>query len=344
MVGQFRVRPKLTSPVRRRGVTLLKGRRIGTCAVAVTVISALAVLSPALASAAKPPVRYYVSLGDSLSVGYQPNTTGIGAIAPCSTNVKKYAGCETGQGYANDLYAQYRKKIPGLVLEEFGCPGDTSGSLLTGKGNDASAKLFHCNRKGGSQEAAAIAFLKAHHKKGEVPLITIDIGANDVDGCAQYTTLGAVATCVTAGEKAISTNTPKILNGLRKAAPKGTALVAMNLYDPILAYELQPYSPQYGLAGLSVGLLQGATGINADIAAADKAAGFKTADVATAFDTSDTTTQVPYQGKLVAKDVEEICTLTWMCAAPPVGPNIHANKLGYQVIAGAFESVLGKLG
>jgi hypothetical protein len=27
---------------------------------------------------------------------------------------------------------------------------------------------------------------------------------------------------------------------------------------------------------------------------------------------------------------------TWMCAAPPVGPNIHANQLGYGVIANTF--------
>ena len=326
----------------------MKGRTFGAALVAVAITSALAALSPALASAKTPPVRYYVALGDSLSVGYQPNTKGVDVIPPCSTNLTKYKGCETSQGYTNDLYAHYAKQIPGLKLVEFGCPGDTTGSLLHGgtsmADNGPSAKLFHCDRKGGSQEAAAEAFLRAHHSKGEVPLITIDIGANDVDGCTSAKTLSAVYTCVGAGESSIKANTPKILSGLRKAAPKGTALAAMNLYDPVLAYALDPYSPDYGLASLSVPLLQGSTGINADIAGADTAAGFKTADVASAFDTSDTTDQVPYQGKLVAKDVEEICTLTWMCAAPPVGPNIHANKQGYKVIAGAFESTLGKLG
>jgi hypothetical protein len=39
----------------------------------------------------------------------------------------------------------------------------------------------------------------------------------------------------------------------------------------------------------------------------------------------------------------QICKLTWMCAPSPVGPNIHANKTGYGVIAGAFSRVLGKL-
>ncbi len=59
---------------------------------------------------------------------------------------------------------------------------DTTTSLLTGHGNDKDARALHCNRTGGSQLAAAVRFLKAHHAAGEVPLVTIDIGANDVDG------------------------------------------------------------------------------------------------------------------------------------------------------------------
>src|SRR5262249_6647327 len=35
-------------------------------------------------------------------------------------------------------------------------------------------------------------------------------------------------------------------------------------------------------------------------------------------------------------NVTKICSLTWMCAAPPRGPNEHANDAGYQLIARAF--------
>jgi hypothetical protein len=38
-----------------------------------------------------------------------------------------------------------------------------------------------------------------------------------------------------------------------------------------------------------------------------------------------------------------VCQWTWMCAPPPVGPNIHANVLGYGVIAEAFHAVLPPL-
>jgi hypothetical protein len=44
----------------------------------------------------------------------------------------------------------------------------------------------------------------------------------------------------------------------------------------------------------------------------------------------------------VPKDVAYICSYTWECAAPPVGPNIHANILGYGIIANTFlDTYLG---
>ena len=65
--------------------------------------------------------------------------------------------------------------------------------------------------------------------------------------------------------------------------------------------------------------------------------GSKVADVFTAFHTSAFAARVtlPAFGK-VPKDVGYLCMYTWECAAPPVGPNEHANVLGYGVIANTF--------
>jgi lysophospholipase L1-like esterase len=295
---------------------------LGGVALALFCVLALPVSS--LAKATKPPVRYYLALGDSLSQGLQPSSRGVPV--------------ETDQGYPNQLYAILRKQIPTLALVKLGCPGDTTTSMLTGKGNAAAALRYKCDRKHGSQEAAAEGFLKAHHARGEVALLTVDIGANDVDGCvAPGVDLG---TCVTAGEKSISANTPKILSGIRKAAPNGTVFAAMNVYDPILAdYLLPSYSYSQPLGEDSTIL---AKAVNADILSADQAAGFKTADVADAFDTYDAS-PVSFDGKQVPKNVAQICTLTWACTPPPVGPNIHANVKGYALIAATFEKLLGKL-
>ncbi len=285
---------------------------------------ALTLLAAAPSALAAQRPHYYLALGDSLAVGYQPLGSGG-------------QGIETSQGYSNDLRAHYARQVRKLKLVEVGCPGDTTGSLLTGQGNDVAAAFYGCDRTGGSQLAAAVKFLKAHHRKGEVPLVTIDIGADDIVPCVSEPTFAQIITCVGAGEQAIRTNTPKILKALRRAAPKGTRFAAMNLYDPVLADELNPSTATLGAASLSL-----SKSVNAVITAADKGSKFKTANVAKAFDTYNTSK--PNAGQQLPTDLVNICNLTWMCAVSPIGPNIHANATGYEVIAGAFEKVVGKLG
>jgi lysophospholipase L1-like esterase len=286
-------------------------------------LAALAV-APGAASAATPVHRYYLALGDSLSQGIQPDYRGV-------TH-------ETDQGYANQLLTIERRQIPSLTLVKLGCPGDTTTSMLTGHGNEANAERFHCARTGGSQLRAAERFLRAHHQPGEVVMVTIDIGANDVDGC---TAPGVnVVQCVTAGLASIKRNVPLILRGVKRAAPAGTVLAGMTLYDPVLAGYFSADPSVRALAMLSVEL---ATLVNGELTAANDAAGYKTADVAGAFKTTDGTVSVSFNGQLVPVNVALVCSWTWNCTAPPSGPNIHANKNGYAVIAKAFARVIGRL-
>jgi lysophospholipase L1-like esterase len=284
-----------------------------------TVAAALAVL-PSAASAATP--RYYLALGDSLSQGMQPNAHGVLR--------------DTNQGYVNDLFKTERAHARNLRLVQLGCGGETSTSMLTGKGNASNARKFHCPVTHGSQLAAAVRFLKAHHSRGQVPLVTIDIGANDVDGCASAANVGA---CVTAGTTAIKHNVPKILAALKKAAPAGTKFVGMNLYDPVLSGYFSSNPNTRSLAAASPLLLKE---VNDDLTSADAKAGFKTADVADAFHSYDSTLTA-FQGSQVPDNVATVCNWTWACTAPPRGPSIHANQHGYAVMASAFEKVIGRL-
>jgi len=41
----------------------------------------------------------------------------------------------------------------------------------------------------------------------------------------------------------------------------------------------------------------------------------------------------------VPLNVAMVCSYTWECAPPPVGPNQHANVLGYGVIANTFPKI-----
>lgn len=281
----------------------------------VAVVCALAALLPAgTALAGKPPHHkrmppWYLALGDSLARGAQPNAAG--ATVP------------TNRGYANDLYASERRKIKGLKLEQLGCLGETTTSMVSGG---------KCHYAAGSQLAQAIRFIRGHR----IALITLDIGANDVDGCASG---GAVnLQCVGMGIASIQANVPKIVAALRRAAGRKVRIAAITYYDPFLADYLTGPGGQ-ALAQESVVL---AEQVNTALAGDYKAGSFRVGDVAAAFKTyapfSEMTT-LPGHGT-VPVAVAEVCRLTWMCAAAPRGPNIHADAAGYRLIAKTIAAAL----
>ena len=180
--------------------------RRARCVVVLQLTVGVTVLGLAMAATALASVRYDVALGDSLAVGVQPNQHGV--------------ELRTSEGYSDQLAATERTRIPSLRLVEFGCPGDSTARMITGHGDPAGARRNHCNRSGGSQLIAAERFLRAHRKPGEIALITIDIGANDVDTCSG--TLSQELACVSSGEKSIAHDIPIILKGINAAARPGT--------------------------------------------------------------------------------------------------------------------------
>src|SRR5271155_3123460 len=62
-------------------------------------------------AAATPATTYYLALGDSLSTG---------------------GGATAGASYVDDLYAAEQKRVPGLVLENLGCAGDSTTRMING--------------------------------------------------------------------------------------------------------------------------------------------------------------------------------------------------------------------
>jgi lysophospholipase L1-like esterase len=271
----------------------------------------LALVVPEAAGATGSPTPpYYLSLGDSLAQGVQPTPSGQSVI--------------TDQGYADDLYSVERLQVPGLKLEKLGCPGESTTSMITQTVCDGAYAPF------ADQLAAAVAFLATHH----VVLITIDIGANNVDDCVTPT--GISLQCIGAGFAAAQSDLPKILAALRTAAP-GVPIVGMNYYDPFLSAWLQGSAGQ-ALATQSLALT---LAYNSLLGAVYGGAAVPVADVQSAFQTTVTSTIPVLQ---IPVNVAAICTLTWMCAPAPVGPNIHARALGYWVIASAFAEKVGRLG
>jgi lysophospholipase L1-like esterase len=273
-----------------------------------TAVVAGCAAAPRSASARhKPPPSYYLALGDSLAVGVQPDAAG--------TSV------ETRSGYADLLYATLRRSRPGLRLVKLGCPGETTATMMKGG---------ICAYPGGSQLAAAVSFLHAHQAR--VSLVTIDIGANDADGCVTRLSFGNFASCLSKSIPQVTTNLTKILTRLRQADPKAH-IIAMSYYLPALAQW------RNGLVGKAVARVSEMVIAGYNILLNRVYTGYRVrvADVFGAFHTADFGQQVTVSGfGTLPRNVAAICQWTWECAAPPRGPNVHANQAGYQVIAHAF--------
>jgi lysophospholipase L1-like esterase len=251
----------------------------------------------------------YVVLGGSISVGEQPTV-----ISP--------RGAPTDQGYANDLLATERSRWNDLELVHLGCPGETTSMMLYGGA--------HCPYLLGSQLAEAESFLRQH--PGTV-LSTIDLGFNDVRPCMLHEVLNQV--CADAAIAEVRTQMPEILARLRAADP-AAKLVGVGHYDPYLAYYLDGPTGQ-AFAEATLGVINR---LNATLRAVYAAADVPMADVASGFDLNDTT-PTPLAGfGDVPRNVERVCTLTWMCVAAPSGPNVHPNEAGYQVISEAIADVI----
>jgi len=210
-------------------------------------------------------------------------------------------------GYVNDLFNILQEEGVKDKLN-LGCPGESSITFISGSCPFGPPLPY-------TQLAAALAYLTAN--AGNVSPVTLDIGANDVLPDTNPTTCSVNVSQFYTDLGTLDTNLKgTILPALHKAlTPKGQVtdrIVMMNYYDP-----LQNFCPN------TVPFTQT---LNQHLAA--DVSGFGSiVDVFGAFGGPG----VPNPN---------ICTYTWICTAPPLGPNIHATDLGYSVIAETFAAAI----
>jgi lysophospholipase L1-like esterase len=269
-------------------------------------VSAFTGSTSAAAKTAAPPKGspWYLSLGDSLAQGVQSDGAGGSII--------------TDTGYVDDLYNSGLAARPHLQLMKLGCPGETSSSMVLGAGATPPSP---CTYAEGSQLAAAAAFIATHR----VAFITMDIGANDVDGC--ITAINPQA-CVVAALPVMAQNVGLTVGTLEAAiagSGQKTRIFGMNYYDPFLAAWLT--GPAGQVQAQQTEVLTEA--LNITLQGVYSHFAVRVANVQLAYQTSNFDI-VPPIG--VPVNVLEICINTWMCSQG----NIHANDIGYQVIADAF--------
>ena len=274
---------------------------------AVTTVETSAPPTTAATTAAASAVPYYVSLGDSYASGYE---AGVG---------------NTDNGFAYQVVDEAAAASHPLVLVNFGCGGATTTSLLEAEGCSPrglgpGAEPYD----GQTQLEAAETFIRDH--PGEVGLITVSIGGNDVTACS---IADDPVACVTAAVEGISTNVPQILQRLRAAAGPEVLIVGTTYPDVLLGQWLDGTPEAQQLASLSVTAFKDL--INPALAKAYADAGGVFVDVTAATGAYGPMTELaplaPY-GEIPVP-VAKVCELTYYCAER----DIHPNADGYQVIA-----------
>ncbi len=275
------------------------------------VLPVFGLFAEGVAGADTPSTNFYLDLGGSGSVGVQPT-------------LADPRGARTNQGYSNDLVAYEAARGVTLQLTELGCPGETTATMIDG--ND------HCYPVYDSQFSEALTFLRSHH--GDSGIVTIDLGFNDIHHCFHH---GAVnETCVKTQIDAMRQLLPTILTGLKNVSGPGVTFVGLGHYDPFLADALNGPAGQLFAQATAAAI----DSLNATLHSVYTSAGVAMATVGAAFE-SRNVARVNMAGKgMVPENVANACELTWMCQAPPFGPNLHPNDAGYAMIATAIESAL----
>lgn len=275
-------------------------------AAGILTLLALLLTSCGGATTAGASTKYYVSLGDSYSVGYQPSpkagaTSGFTAVVANGTRFK---------------------------LVNFGCGGATTTSILQTVGCAAPygppAATDRASYPHQTQAAAADAFIRRH--RGDIGLVTVSIGGNDVTACAAN---ADPVSCVAGVTDEIKSHVATLARGLRAAAGPGVPIIGLTYPDVILGmWVYPPTKPDTSLATLSVTAFKSL--INPALSQAYAGAGARfvdvTADTGAYTPLTDTTTLAPYGTVPVA--VAKVCDLTWYCQLG----NIHAKTVGYHLI------------
>jgi lysophospholipase L1-like esterase len=327
--------------VRARSLSLLAvaviraGAARTTLALFLALLLALAV--PVAAQAAKDGKhkksgeQFYVSLGDSYSVGYQPGPPG-------------QPGTSTKDGYAYQLPKLAKKRGYDLELVNFGCAqanpvgtpgtvGETTTTILERTTPCLISTLGGPDYSGQTQIAAAERFIKKHRR--EVRLITVSIGGNDVTACANSPDQFG---CFTTAVENIKKNLSVLVERLNAVASKRTLIVGLTYPDVLLGLWVSGEQSDRDLAAASVAgfrdffnpalneQYESIEGVFVDVTAATDAY----------IPLEQTTVYPPYGEVPIA--VATVCRLTYFCERR----DIHANEEGYRYEAELIAEVLPK--
>ena len=240
----------------------------------------------------------YMAIGDSLAFGFQQDKF----VSELLSGTYDPANFNTG--YVDVFGSILRNSLPNLKTVNFSCPGETTITLAVGGcpfHNSLIALPLHQSYPGSTpQLRAAVDYLQAH--PGEVLLITLTIGANDllnvISGCNRD------ATCVQAALPALMDNAGSALETeiviLKTVSPQSLVLYT-NVPNPYL-YSNPDLDPSF--VSFNLRMLAKATNVGAKVV--------DWADVEKQYDSAT------------------FCLLSFVCTPPTY--DIHPTDLGYRLL------------
>ncbi|WP_328993343.1 GDSL-type esterase/lipase family protein [Kribbella sp. NBC_01245] len=189
------------------------GKYARLCVAALAAVVVLVGSTPALAGPSDSD-RYYLSLGDSLAFGFQGPKVDAGL--PLNA-------FETG--YSHVLAGRLEHGGRPLTLVNYGCPGESTTTFTAGPCPWKTAGRPLHDPFVGSQEEAALAFLRGH--RGKVDVITLSLWGNDAN--AFVASCNGNLQCIIDGAPAaiaaIASNLSRTLAHIRQAAPDARVVV-----------------------------------------------------------------------------------------------------------------------
>lgn len=279
----------------KRGIRLTV--LIATAALALTAI-------PAAAASNQQP-ETYLALGDSYAFGFNPLVVAAGGGA----NPANFPGYSDALAHALDL-----------SLFNAACPGETSGSFISGTLPDNGCHEFYPVPLPrhvlytGSQLAYAVNFLKTHD---DVSLVTLQIGGNDflqlqAFCMAQRDPAGCLTTNLPGVEAQLTANLRAIYSAIRNTAHYKHTIAevsyfAFNYHDPANLF-----------------LVNALDGVEASVAEKYHA---RVVDVFGAFQAASAPSGIP-------------CLAGLQVALPTGGCDIHPSAAGHAVYTQAILEVV----
>jgi hypothetical protein len=258
-----------------------------------------------------PRVEYYLSLGDSYAAGNQP--------------VASAWDHKDSHGFAYQVVDLAKAKGYRFDLLNFGCGGATTTTVLQQVGctvdNPGPDTTSYPTQ---TQAAAASRFISRH--RGQIGLITISIGGNDLLACQAAAQL---LSCATRVLKVVKRNLTVLLASLRHAAGPGVPIVGTTYPDIFLGAYLSTAPAKKSLAVISVTEFRSL--VNPTLKAAYSTAGDQFVDVTKATGAYTPFSQTTPYGPdgSVPTAVFDACELTYYCQLQ----DPHPTTLGYTVIA-----------